>query len=543
MATFDRRIFPVAILAGLLFPPGALAAEKGELDTTGAMLQSATGAADWLVTLPFVIPLIGSALALALRGRIAFQSWVALLSMGLATIAAVAVFAKVLADGPQVMAVGNWLPPFGILIAVDALGALFVLITTLVGLVGLGYARADTDQGSIQYGFFTFYQLMIAGVCGAFSTGDIFNLYVWFEVFLLSSFGLIVMGSTAIQLDGGVKYGLLNLVATTVFLIAVGLLYGLTGTLNMADIGQVLAAQPSGPLLTLCALFVLAFAMKAAVFPLHFWLPASYHTPAVIVSALFAGLLTKVGIYSLMRVVVMLFGAEFVHFSALLIVLGTATGVVGALGALAQSDLRRMTAFLVVSGIGAMIVGIGFGTVAGLTGAIVYAVHSIIAMTALFVLVGTMESATGVRTLNDGGGLYTAFPLAAALGLGVILAVAGLPPFSGFWPKFLLLDAAFQRGDGLAILGAVGVLLTAVLTTIVLGRAWVLTVLRPAGDVTPPAATSGDEMSGKMGTLALLVMLLLGLGLFPSLVIPAAEVGAEGLLDPALYTQRVLSVE
>ncbi|MEM1381989.1 MAG: proton-conducting transporter membrane subunit, partial [Pseudomonadota bacterium] len=214
----------------------------------------------------------------------------------------------------------------------------------------------------------------------------------------------------------------------------------------------------------------------------------------------------------------------------------------GALGALAQSDLKRLAAFLVVSGIGAMLVGIGLGTAAGVSGAIVYAVHSMLAMTALFVLFGTMETVLGIKDLNHGGGVYAAFPMVAVFGLAVVLAVSGLPPFSGFWPKFMLVDAAFERGDGIAVLGAVGVIVTGILTTIVMGRAWVLTVLKPSdGQDGAPIAADGS-IGGKMGTLGLLVFLLLGLGLFPSMVVPAADVGAAGLLDPTLYTERVLGM-
>ena len=173
------------------------------------------------------------------------------------------------------------------------------------------YALSDIDAGGRRFGFFPFLMFLMAGVTGAFLTGDIFNLYVWFEVLLISSFGLLVLGSEREQIDGAMKYAVLNLIGTTLFLIAVGYLYAIFGTLNMADIALKAAGlRDTAPLMTLAALFLLAFAMKAAAFPVNFWLPASYHTPRIVVSALFAGLLTKVGIYALIRVMVMLLPVE-----------------------------------------------------------------------------------------------------------------------------------------------------------------------------------------------------------------------------------------
>ncbi|MEM8856009.1 MAG: proton-conducting transporter membrane subunit, partial [Pseudomonadota bacterium] len=264
------------------------------VDNTAPMLAANTDLVTWLAAIPIILPLIGAAVTLTFRKNEGLQSWTTLICLALASLSAVGLNAIVATQGPLVMAMGNWMPPFGIVIAVDALSAILVLVTCLVGLVGVSYARGDVGTEGTRFGFYTFYLLLICGVCGAFSTGDIFNLYVWFEVFLISSFGLIVFGGTRIQLDGAVKYGVLNFIATTTFLIAVGALYGMTGTLNMADIRGALAVAETGPVITIGALFVFAFAMKAAAFPLHFWLPASYHTPKVIVAALFAGLLTKV---------------------------------------------------------------------------------------------------------------------------------------------------------------------------------------------------------------------------------------------------------
>ncbi|WP_245943861.1 proton-conducting transporter membrane subunit [Acuticoccus kandeliae] len=542
-----HRLLPVVL--AFLLPTAALAAgpSDGGATTHGAMLTGLTGIIPWLVVLPILFPIIGAGLTLTLRNRLGLQYRVALGAMFLAAICSAALFAQVSANGPLMMVAGNWLPPFGIVMAVDPFGALLVLVTSLVGLIGLAYARGDVDEAGTQFGFYTFYCLLIAGVTGAFSTGDIFNLYVWFEVFLVSSFGLIVLGGRRIQFDGAVKYGVLNLIATTIFLIAVGVLYGFTGTLNMADIRLVIADLETAPVVTVGAMFVMAFAMKAAAIPLHFWLPASYHTPKVIVSALFAGLLTKVGIYSLMRVMIMLFAAKGALFVPMIGWLGVVTALLGAVGALAQVDLKRMAAFLVISGVGIMLIGFGYGTEAGLTGAIVYAVHSIIVMTAMFLVLGYAQRLAGVTHLTTGTDLYAVHGLAATLFLIFGFAAAGLPPFSGFWPKLMLIEAGFQTGGTLGIAGVVGVILSGLLTTIAVGRTWVLVYLRPPQDdgVPDPAPTLAAGASPRpfAFSLVLLALIVVGIGLVPSPLIEAARQGAAGLLDPSAYLERVLEVE
>jgi multicomponent Na+:H+ antiporter subunit D len=531
------------LIAALLMPGAALAA-TGEATEAAAGLPPAmveVPLVAWLAVLPIMLPLLGAALTLTVRHRRDWQAGIALACLGAATLAAVALNAVVAAGGPLSMAVGDWTPPFGIVITIDQLGAILVVSALLVGLLCLAYARSDVGEEGVRYGFFSFYCLMIAGVVGAFSTGDIFNLYVWFEVFLVSSFGLIVVGGRAIQLDGGLRYGILNLVATTMFLIAVGALYGMTGALNMADLSRILADAPAGPVTTVAALFTLAFAMKAAAFPLHFWLPASYHTPKVIVSALFAGLLTKVGVYSLLRVNVMLFGDTGAPFLTLIGWLGVLTGIIGALGAIAETNLRRMAAFLVVSGVGVMLIGIGLDTAEGLSGAIVYIVHSMFATTALFLAIGYAEQRGG-ETLERGANLYALHGLAAATFLIFGLSSAGLPPFSGFWPKLMLVEAALGTEGAFAVAATVGVILSGFLTTVAVGRAWVLVYLRPA----PPETVLSEprpRRAGMAATLVLFAAVVIALGVAPAVLIGPAESGAAGLLDPARYIGSVLGGE
>jgi len=430
---------------------------------------------------------------------------------------------------------GRWLPPFGIAFTVDLTGALFALMAAVVALAGAIAAVTDINDSGRRYGFYPLLMLLMAGVSGAFLTGDIFNLYVWFEVLLISSFGLLVLGSEREQIDGAVKYGFLNLVATTLFLIATGYLYGIFGTLNMADIvvkaGEL---RDTAPLTTLMALLAFAFAMKAAAFPVNFWLPASYHTPRIVVSALFAGLLTKVGIYALIRVSVMLFPVERQELGFVIAVAGVLTMITGALGALAQTDTRRLLGYLVISGIGSMLAGIAVGGPGGIGGAVFYALHSMVVMTALYLAAGLAARLGGGFSLSSLAGLYTRHALFSALSLMLFFAVSGLPPFSGFWPKVMLVKSALDTG---AWWLAAALLLTGFLTTIATARLFLLAYWRPAGAGAP---------SGEVALPATLLVPLIALtavsiliGLFPETLLGLVQKAALTLNEPSLYLNSV----
>lgn len=505
------------------------------IDLSVAMVMEAVAVADWLVILPVLLPILSGALLMMLRHRTARHAPIAILALALTFAAELGLLARVVSDGPVVMTMGRWLPPFGISFVADGLGATLAAVAGLVGLVCAVFGLQDIGPTGRRYGFYPFLLLMMAGVNGAFLTGDIFNLYVWFEVFLISSFGLVVLGSEARQIDGAMKYAILNLVATTLFLITTGLLYGASGTLNMADIARkVPELRDTAPLTTLATLYLLAFGMKAAAFPLNFWLPASYHTPRIVVAALFGGLLTKVGIYALLRVMVMLFGDQRAGLADLIAWLAAATMLLGILGALAQSDIRRVLGFVVISGIGIMLAGIALATPAGLTGTIVYAVHSMLVMTALYILVGVMRDHAGSYSLHEIGGLYRLAPLLAGFALVLILAVSGLPPGSGLWPKVILVRAALDTG---AWWLALAILASGLLTTIALGRVFTLAFWRPAGG-DAPSPSGGTGRVGYASLTALTVPAVL-IGIYPEPLIRIADLGAAGLLDAAGYSGAV----
>ena len=512
----------------------------------GGVQQGAAFAADWLVVLPVVLALATAALLVVARGGRELQWGGALLGVAAVALVDAALLARVLELGPVSMTMGNWLPPFGISFTVDVLGAVFALAAAVVTLLLLVYLRMDLPERAREQGVYPLILLLLAGVSGAFLTGDLFNLYVWFEVMLIASFGLMALGGRPLQLDATVKYGFLNFLATAFFLLALGLLYGLLGTLNMADIiGQAATAAPA-PLAGIAALLLLAFGVKAAAFPVNAWLPASYHAPPPAISALLAGLLTKVGVYALLRSFGMLLPGARELLDPVLALVAIGTLLLGPLGAIAETNLRRALGFLLIGGVGACIAGLALGNLAGLGGAVAYTLHAMLTMSALYMLAGLIEAMTGATDTREMGGLYAAASLPSALFFVLMLAVAGVPPFLGFWPKLLLVDGGIARwgfgADGWALALWLAVLANALLSLIAGARLWAHIFWRPghegAGAELPnPDLRPLGRRARTLGLVptALLTLLVLLLGLFPEPLLAFARDGARGLLDPAHY--------
>ena len=360
-----------------------------------AMIETVTAVADWVVVLPLVLCLMGAAATLMLRK----SGWLTFIFSVLIVVGVIAcevsLLLRVLDGGPLSMTMGKWLPPFGISFAADIFGAAFALAAAVVTLVALVYAQGERGAEDGRDGFHSLVLLLLAGVTGSFLTGDLFNLYVWFEVMLIASFGLIVLGGRPAQLDGAVKYGFLNFLATTFFLLALGLLYGLLGTLNMADILRVAPAANPAAMGGVAALLLLAFGMKAAAFPVNAWLPASYPTPPAVVSALFAGLLTKVGIYAMLRSLVVLLPASRDLLEPVLVAIALTTLLIAPLGAIAETNLRRAIGFLLIGGVGSVLAGVAIPSLAGVSGAGLYVFHAILTMTAFYLVAGLVERQTG----------------------------------------------------------------------------------------------------------------------------------------------------
>ena len=511
--------------------------EGGELPR--AMLDTATQAADWVIIWPVVLPLLGAALLLMLRQS---RSTSALFA-GLVVVGVIAceleLLRNVLATGPVTMTMGNWLPPFGISFTADVMGAGFALAASVVTLIVLLYAEPELADREVRHGFYSLVLLLNAGVAGSFLTGDLFNLYVWFEVMLISSFGLMIMGGRKIQIDGAVKYGFINFLATSFFLLALGLLYGLLGTLNMADIIRTAPDAPQGPMLGIAALLLLAFGVKAAAFPVNAWLPASYHTPTAAVSALFGGLLTKVGAYAMVRSLVALLPASGAALDGVLTALAVTTLILAPLGALAQTNLRRAVGFFLIGGIGSILAGLSIPGFLGMAGATSYIFHSILTISALYLISGLIERATQTKEIRGMGGLYAANSILSILFLVLVFAIAGLPPFLGFWPKLMLVQASVVDADYL-LLSAL--LLNSLLTVIAGSRIWAHIFWRAGregeGSEQPNdrliALSRRDNWFSLVPTSALVAGIVV-VGLFPALLIDASRTASSDLLQTGRY--------
>lgn len=512
--------------------------------TTGAMFTSKTPLLDWLVLAPMAIPLFAGAIIIMMRRSVALHPFITIVAL-LATLAScLMLLMRVKTLGPLAMTMGNWYPPFGITFVADLLGVILVLSSSIVVLCAALYAMGDISARERRFGFYPLLLMLLVGVNGSFLTGDVFNLYVWFEVFLISSFGLIILGGEAKQLDGAIKYCFLNLVATTLFLIATGYLYGLYGTLNMADLSRVVSKVAfEGPLVIISILFLVAFSMKAAAFPLYFWLPASYHTPKIVVSALFAGLLTKVGVYALLRTfTIILPPAGEGWIMQIMLYTGIATMVCGALGAVVQTDLRRMFSYLLIAGIGFMMLGIGIGTKDALTATIFYMVHSILYMTALYLIAGVINHYRGSLDLRYLSGTYSDLPLLSMMFLVLVFIGSGFPPFSGFWPKLMLISESM---DAKLYTGTVAIIFSSFLAIVALGRAFAFGFWRPLQSEAEQALADATANVGKYRSLQYVpVLMLIGLavfvGIMPAILFELAGEGARGLLNNAAYIEAVL---
>ncbi len=522
-----------------------MASPYESLDLPPAMITSATAASDWIVVWPVALALLGAGLLVMLRWWRHMQVTFAAAFVAAIIISNIYLVLRIFETGPVAMTMGKWLPPFGITFAADMTSALFSLAASVSAFFVIFYAQSEVDNREHRFGYYPMLLLLLGGVCGSFLTGDIFNLYVWFEVMLISSFGLLVLGGRKVQLDGAVKYGFLNFLATGFFLVAVAYLYGLTGTLNFADLAGKTGDLPLGAMLTVSALFLFAFGIKAAAFPANAWLPASYHTPAISVSAIFGGLLTKVGAYAAIRVLTMVLPEGRIMLEPVIAVVAIASMLLGPLGALAQTNIRRAVGFLVIGGIGALFSGLALGTLHGLGGAAFYATHSILTLTALYLTVGLVEKMSGTQDIRLMGGIYAANSLLSILFIVLVFAVAGLPPFLGFWPKLLLVEGGIRAGDWFIV---AALLLNSILTLMAASRIWAHVFWRNGQEgersEQPNAMLrplTRQENGFALTSTAALVALIVVLGLFPNTLFNATGMAGFDMTDPSRYIDAVFA--
>lgn len=492
-----------------------------------------------LILLPIAIPFFTAILMLLFWRQIWLHRVLSLVGTASLLGAAIFLLLTVEREGLLVVQASNWPAPFGITLVADLLSAIMVLLTGLMGLAVAIYSLTDIDARRQAFGYHPLFHVLLMGVCGAFLTGDIFNLYVWFEVMLIASFVLLALGGEKAQLEGAIKYVTLNLIASSIFLSAVGILYGLAGTLNMADLALWLSNVTQEALVTTVSMmFLMAFGIKAALFPLFFWLPAAYHTPPTAVSAIFAGLLTKVGVYAIVRVFTLLFLQDVAYTHTIILIISGLTMVTGVLGAAAQNEFRRILSFHIVSQIGYMIMGLGLFSPLALAGTVFYIIHHIIVKTNLFLISGIVNRISGTYQLKPLGGLYRSHPAVGLLFLIPALSLAGLPPLSGFWSKLILVQAGLALEHYIIV--AVS-LVVSVLTLFSMTKIWAEAFWKE-----PPVGKPVDQpIRPNAGWLRLLPAISLAvitviIGLSAEPIFNLSMRAAEQLLNPAAYIQAVL---
>jgi multicomponent Na+:H+ antiporter subunit D len=492
----------------------------------------------WLIVAPVLIPLATSAVAFMFWRFLPLQRWLSILgALGLLA-SAIALLVAVWYEGTTAVQLGDWPAPFGITLVADHLSAIMVLMAGIKAVAVAVYAIGMADRRREAHGFHPLMHALVAGVCGAFLTGDIFNFYVWIEVLLIASFVLLALGGERAQLDGAVKYVTINLVGSLLLLVAVGLTYGMTGTLNMADLALKLPQVENPALVTAVAmLFIIALGLKSAVFPLFFWLPASYHTPPVAVSALFAGLLTKVGIYALFRFFSLMFVQDLSLTHTVLLWIGGLTMVTGVLGAVAQNDFRRILSVHIVSQIGYMVMGLALFTPLALAGAVFYVVHNMVAKTNLFLISGVTYKVQGSFELKKLGGFYRSYPFLALLFLISALGLAGIPPLSGFFGKLVLAQAGLELGGYVIVATALGV---GVLTLFSMLKIWAQAFWEPEPEGAMPLTGSYQGMAPLLVPIVVLAGLVVLMGLAFEPVFELSMRAARDMLEVERYIEAVL---
>lgn len=448
--------------------------------------------------------------------------------------------------GGEILAlhIGSFPPPFGITLVGDLFSAAMLVMTMFVATAVLFTSFNSLDEGRERHYFYPFFQFLLMGINGAFLTGDLFNLFVWFEVLLIASYVLVALGGEPEQLQEGFKYVVINVVASVIFLIAIAALYNSLGTLNMADIAQKAAFVGSHGLLQAVALlFLIVFGIKAAIFPLYFWLPRTYVAPPTVVIAFFGGIMTKVGVYTMVRMTTLIFPGQTAILMPILMWVAGLTMVIGILGTIAQMDFKRILSWHIISQIGYMIMGLAIFTPLALAGAIYYIVHVALVKSCLFLVSGISERLTGTTHLEKMGGISLTHPMLATVFLIGGLTLAGVPPSSGFFGKFVLIKSGLEVGHYGIVATAIGVSLFTLFSMIKVYRKafW--------GEVKEDRlhslnAENGPSAPGGMRPLLIPVVALLavsvGMGLFADFALNFAYAAADQLLYPIDYIHAVL---
>ncbi|MBD3627145.1 proton-conducting transporter membrane subunit [Cyclobacterium sp.] len=497
------------------------------------------------IVLPVIFQLFVAVVLMFSWNRKNLQKLISVIGSLIALLISLLLLLKVNQDGIQAMQAGGWVAPFGITFVADTFSALLVLLTAIAGLAVSVFSVGSIRNARIKFGYFPILHLLIMGLSGAFLTGDIFNLYVWFEIIIISSFVLLTIGGEKAQIEGAIKYVTMNLLASVIFLTAIAILYGLTGSLNMADLSiQVAAVENRGLVNVTAILFLIGFGIKSAVFPLYFWLPASYHTPPPAISAIFGGLLTKVGVYALLRVFTLIFiPDEFLTW--VISIMAMLTILTGGLGALIQNNMRKVFSYLIICHIGFMLAGLGIYSAIAIAGAVFYLVHDIMVKTNLFMVSGLIFKFKGTYSMRLLGGFYKEQPLLSLLMAIPLFSLVGIPPLSGFWGKLLLIKGAIASSN---ILMIAFIILGSFLTLFIIAKLWAAVFWKDGAELPRKKHIKYFEelkplkKKAMIGSIAFLSVISLGIGFGAEWIMRLSMTIAENLMDPTPYIQAVLGI-
>ncbi len=488
-----------------------------------------------LLILPILIPLLTAVILMFFGKQIKVQRGIAAVSTAATIAASFVLVGTIHEQGIQTLNLSSWEAPFGITLVSDMLSALLVTTTSIITFVVVIYSFKSIGIEREKFYYYPVIQFLLVGVNGAFTTGDIFNLFVFFEVMLMSSYVLLVLGGTKIQLRESIKYLLVNVISSALFVIAVAYLYSVVGTLNMADISVKIAEVNQPAILTVVAvLFLIVFGLKGGIFPLYFWLPGSYYAPPMPILALFGALLTKVGIYSIMRTYTLFFYHDTGFTHEMLSVLAMITIVVGCIGAIAYWDVKKIIIYNIVIAVGVILFGVSVMSPESLEGSVYYLIHDMIIKAALFLLIGVMIKITGTTNLRKMGGLIKEYPWLGWTFLVAAFSLSGIPPLSGFIGKLLILRGSFSTEDyvGAALVLASSLLVLYSVIKIFLNGIWGM-----------PKEYNGISKGNARylwSTSAILVALAVCYGFGAEAIRPFISQATEVLLDPTIYIDAVL---
>jgi multicomponent Na+:H+ antiporter subunit D len=495
------------------------------------------------IVLPVIFQLFIAVLLMFAWNRKNLQKLISVSGSLIALVISLLLLIKVDQEGIQITQAGGWAAPFGITFVADTFSALLVLLTTISGFAVSIYSVGSVRNARIKFGYFPIFHLLIMGLSGAFLTGDIFNLYVWFEIIIISSFVLLTIGGEKAQIEGAIKYVTMNLLASVIFLTAIAILYGLTGSLNMADLSLRVAEIENRGLVNVTAiLFLVGFGIKSAVFPLYFWLPASYHTPPPAISAIFGGLLTKVGVYAMIRVFTLIFIPDS-FLSTVIMGIAIFTILSGGIGALIQNNIRKIFSYLIICHIGFMLSGLGLYSTLAISGAIFYLVHDITVKTNLFMVSGLIFKFKGTYSMRLLGDFYKEHPILSLLMAVPLFSLVGIPPLSGFWGKLLLLQGAVDQSN---ILALVFIILGSFLTLFIIAKMWSEVFWKDGPDLSAKRHVKyfNDlrplKRNAMVGSVIFLAAISLGIGFGAEWVMGLSIKIADNLMNPSLYIQAVL---